>query len=173
MRVGATSIRRVIQAHGIGPAPRRSGPSWSQFLRAQAHGTLACDFFTVETVRLKTLYILFFYRAGHQAGSPGRRDCPPRFGVGHSAGEEPINRRSCRFCAAEVLIHDRDSKFWGGFNQVFEAQGTRILRTPVGAPNANAFAERWVLTVKSECLDWILVPGRRHLYQVLQTYIRH
>ncbi|HEV8557083.1 MAG TPA: integrase core domain-containing protein [Actinophytocola sp.] len=71
------------------------------------------------------------------------------------------------------LIRDRDSKFTRAFDGVFVADGTRIITTPIQAPNANAFAERWVRTVREECLDWMLVWGRRHLERVLGEYLRH
>ena len=71
------------------------------------------------------------------------------------------------------LIHDRDTKFSGSFDAVFKADGTRIMCTPIRAPNANAFAERWVGTVRAECLDWTLIQGRRHLERVLRTYVQH
>lgn len=71
------------------------------------------------------------------------------------------------------LIHDRDSKFTGPFNEVFESEGTKIIRTPYRAPRANAVAERWVLTVRSECLDWFLIRSRRHLERVLRDYVEH
>jgi putative transposase len=74
---------------------------------------------------------------------------------------------------ASFLIRDRDSKFTRVFNDVFAANGTQAITTPVQAPNANAFAERWVRTVRQECLDWLLIWGRRHLQRVLDEYLRH
>lgn len=71
------------------------------------------------------------------------------------------------------LIHDRDSKFCGPFDEVFRAEGLRVIRTPYRAPRANAFAERWVLTVRTECLDCILIRSRRHLERVLREYVEH
>jgi transposase InsO family protein len=71
------------------------------------------------------------------------------------------------------LIHDRDAKYGGGIDVVFYADGVDIVRTPIKAPRANAFAERWVKTVKSECLDWILIVGSRHLRAILQDYVEH
>jgi transposase InsO family protein len=71
------------------------------------------------------------------------------------------------------LVRDRDAKFCRGFDDVFRSEGAEVLRTPVQAPNANAFAERWVRTVRAECLDWLLIVGRRHLEQVLRVYAGH
>jgi len=81
IRVSATTIRTLLRRHGLGPAPRRSGPTWSQFLRAQARGILACDFLTVETVLVKTLYVLFFIEAWDQASAPGGSDGPSGLGL--------------------------------------------------------------------------------------------
>lgn len=173
VRVGATTVRRILKAHGLGPAPRRSGPTWSQFLKAQAHGILACDFFTVETLRLRTLYVLFFIeietRRVHIAGVTAH---PDSAWVSQQARNLvcSLNDRSAR---VRYLIRDRDSKYSRAFDDVFHSEGTIVLRTPVRAPRANAFAERWVRSVRTECLDWILVRGRRHLEHVLRTYATH
>jgi putative transposase len=171
--IGATTIRRVLRAHGLGPAPRRRGPTWSQFLRAQAEGILASDFFTVETLRLKTLYVLFFIelhtRRVHVAGVTAH---PDSAWVTQQARNLAISPEG-RVASARYLIHDRDAKYSGPFDEVFRTEGVEVIRTPIRAPRANAFAERWVRTVRTECLDWILVRGRRHLERVLRAYASH
>lgn len=111
IRVGATTIRRLLRAHGLGPAPRRSGPTWSQFLRAQAEGILASDFFTVETLRLKTLYVLFFIelstRRIHLAGVTAHPDSASVTQQGRNLAFALQDQAA----AAKFLIHDRDSKY--------------------------------------------------------------
>jgi len=173
IRIGATTIRRLLRDHGLGPAPRRLGPSWSQFLRAQAHGMLASDFFTVETIRLKTLYVLFFIelstRRVHLAGVTAH---PDSAWVTQQARNLAFSLQD-RAAPARFLIHDRDSKYSGPFDEVFRTEGVTVIRTPVRAPRANAFAERWVRTVRTECLDWTLIRGRRHLERVLYAYVGH
>jgi putative transposase len=171
--IGASTVRRVLQAHGLGSAPRRCGPTWSEFLGAQAQGILASDFFTVETLRLKTLYVLFFIelstRSVHVAGVTAH---PNSAWVTQQARNRIIEVED-RPTSARFLIHDRDAKYSGPFDEVFRTEGTEVIRTPVRAPRANAFAERWVRTVRAECLDWILVRGRRHLERVLRAYTSH
>jgi putative transposase len=71
------------------------------------------------------------------------------------------------------LIHDRDSKFSGAFDEIFRSEGIMVIQTPIRAPQANAYAERFVRTVRAECLDWLLIIGRRHLETVLHTYTAH
>ena len=171
IRVGATTIRTLVRRSGLGPAPRRAGPSWSEFLRAQAEGIIACDFFTVETIRLKTFYVLFFIelstRRVHVAGVTPH---PDSGWVTQQARNLAIEERST---GAKFLIRDRDAKFTRSFDEVFRTEGTRVIRTPIRAPKANAYAERWVGTVRAECLDWIIVLGSRHLERVLRTYVEH
>jgi transposase InsO family protein len=161
IRVGATTIRSILRRAGFGPPPRRQGPSWREFLRAQAQGILACDFFTVETVWLRTLYVLFFVEHGSRrvrlAGVTANPDCAwMRQQARNLAIEERL--RNVRF-----LLHDRDAKFSGPFDELIRSEGVRVIKTPVRAPQANAIAERWVRTVRNECLDHVLVFGRRHL----------
>ena len=173
IRVGATTIRMLLRRSGLGPAPRRTGPTWSEFLRAQAKGIMACDFFTVETVWLRTLYLLVFIELGtrrvHVTASTIHPDSAwvTQQGRNLSMGLEE-GTSSVRF-----LIHDRDSKFSGPFDEVFRSEGVRIVKTPIRAPRAKAFAERWVRKVRTECLDWMLILGRRHLDQVLRVYAEH
>jgi len=171
VHVGATTIRRIIKAAGLTPAPRRGGPTWWQFLRRQALGVLATDFFTVETIRLKTLYVLFFIElATRRVHVAGVTEHPDSAWVTQQARNLVIDGR---LDDATAVVHDRDAKYSGPFDEVFRTEGVAVVRTPFRTPRANAFAERWVRTVRTECLDWTLVRGRRHLVRVLKTYARH
>jgi putative transposase len=173
IRVSATTIRTVLLGNGLRPAPRRASVTWRAFLRAQASGIIATDFFTVETVRLKTLYVLFLIELHtRQVRLAGVTDHPNGPWVVQRARELSLERPEGT-TAPRFLIRDRDSKFTRAFDDVFAADGTQVITTPVQAPNANAFAERWVRTVRQECLDWVLIWSRRHLERVLDEYVRH
>ncbi len=172
IRVGASSIKRLLARDGLGLAPRR-GPSWGEFLRAQADGILACDFFTVETAFLKTLYVLFFIEIGSRRLHVTTETANPNGTF--------VTQQARNLCFAldereepvRFLLHDRDAKSSGPFDEVFRTEGIRIIRTPVRVPMANAFAERAVKTLRHEVLDWTLILGRRHLDRVLTSYVRH
>jgi putative transposase len=171
VRVSATTVRTILLRHGLDPAPRRIGPTWTEFLRAQAAGLLACDFFTVETLRLQTLYVLFFIelstRRVHVVSATAS---PDSAWVTQQARNLAIEER---LTGIRFLLHDRDAKFSGPFDGVFQTEGVRVVRTPIRAPRANAFAERFVRTVRSECLDHVLVYGCRHLERVLGVFVSH
>ena len=171
INVGVSTIRRILRSEGIDPAPRRDGPSWSEFLRTQADGILACDFFTVETVFLRTLYVLFFIEIGTRK---------LRFTVSTENPDGAFSTQQARnlFMADDppsvsFLIRDRDAKFARSFDDLFCSEGARVIKTPFQAPNANAFAERSVRTVRVEILDRVLVFGGRHLDRLLQGYEHH
>jgi putative transposase len=169
--VSATTIRNVLRRQGLGPAGGRGGPSWAEFLRAQAAGIVACDFFTVDTVVLRRLYVLFFLEVGsRRVWLAGVTAQPTNAWVTQQARNLLVARDGQRL---RFLIRDRDSKFAGPFDEVFRTEGTRIICTPVRAPRANAYAERWVRTVRDECLDWLLITNRRHLERVLRIYVEH
>jgi hypothetical protein len=171
LRVSATTVRTVLLRRGLDPAPRRTGPSWSEFLRAQAAGIVACDFFTVETLRLQTLYVLFFIELStRRVHLLGATDRPDSAWVTQQARNLAIEER---LTGIRFLLHDRDTKFSGPFDCVFQTEGLRVVRTPIRAPRANAFAERFVRTIRSECLDHVLIYGRGHLERVLSVYVRH
>jgi putative transposase len=161
IRISATTIRTILLRHGLHPAPRRAGPTWTEFLRSQAAGIHASAFFTVETIRLKTLYVLFFIelrtRRVHVMGATAH---PDSRWVTQQARNLAIDGRlgDVRF-----LLRDRDAKFSGPFDEVLRSEGVRIIRTPIRAPRANASAERFVGTDRRECLDHVLIYGRRHL----------
>ena len=167
------SVWNILQRHGLDPSPDRTGPTWSEFLRAQATTMLACDFFTVDTVLLRRLYVLFFIEL----------DTRKVFVTGvtaHPTGAWVVQQaRNLSFELAQrarpvkFLIRDRDTKFTASFDEVFRSEGIRIIRTPIRAPRANAFAERFVGTVRRECLDRMLIFGRRHLETVVHEYVDH
>jgi putative transposase len=173
IHVGATTIRTLLRRHGLGPAPRRTGPSWAQFLRAQAEGIVACDVFTVETIRLKTLHVLFFVHLSTRrivaAGVTAHLDSVWVTQQARNAAMDLDDRG----VSIRLLLRDHDAKFTRGFDDVFRSEGGQVLRTPIQAPKANAHAERWVQTMRAECLDWTLVLGRRHLLRLLRGYVRH
>jgi transposase InsO family protein len=170
--VSATAIAALLRRSGIGPAPRR-GPTWSQFLKAQASGIIACDFFTVETVLLKTFYVLFFIEIGtrrvHVTISTSN---PDAVFVTQQARDLAMSLAD-EGARITFLIRDRDAKFSRSFDDVLASAGIRVICTPIRAPNANAFAERWIETLRADCLDWLLIFGPRHLDRVLRIYVEH
>jgi transposase InsO family protein len=171
VRVSASTVQRVLRRAGLGPAPRRTGPNWSTFLRAQAHGVSACDFFAVETARLRRLYVLFFIELGSRRVHLAGITTSPN---GSLVTQQARNlTTTAEVGAPRFLIRDRDTKFTRPFDDVFGSEGIRVIRTPVRAPRANAFAERFVRTVRHECLDWTLIHGQRHLRAVLDEYLEH
>lgn len=170
-RLSPSTIGRLLASARLEPAPRRGAVSWRAFLSQQAAGMLACDFFTVETLALRRLYVLFFIELGsrrvHFAGCTTN---PTGAWVVQQARNLSFTGL---FQRMHFLIHDRDSKFTASFDEVFRSEGLRVIHTPVRAPQANAYAERFVRTVRTECLDWLLIVGRRHLERTLRTYIQH
>jgi transposase InsO family protein len=173
VRLAASCVWDILHRHGVGPTPERSGQSWAAFLRAQAKTMLACDFFTVDTVLLHRLYVLFFIEVDtRRVYLCGVTAHPVADWVTQQA-------RNLSFVLAErakavkFLLRDRDSKFTDRFDEVFRAEGIRVLKTPARAPRANAFAERFVGTARRECLDRLLIFNRRHLETVLAEYIEH
>jgi putative transposase len=173
VRVSATAIRTTLRRYGLDPAPRPASTSWRAFLRRQAAGIVACDFFTADTVWLRRLYVLFFIeldtRRVHLAGVTAH---PDSAWVTQQARNLLLvlgeRGRPVRF-----LLRDRDAKFCRSFDDVFRSEGAQVLVTPVRTPTANAYAERWVGTVRAECLDWLLIVGRGHLEQVLRVYVEY
>jgi transposase InsO family protein len=171
--VSATTIRTMLRRHGLDPMPRPTATTWRAFLRRQTAGILACDFFTVDTVWLRRLYVLFFIELGtrrvHLAGVTAN----PNAAWVTQQARNLLLRLEDQGRRVRFLIRDRDAKFCRGFDDVFRSEGANVLVTPVQAPNANAYAERWVRTVRTECLDWLLIVRRGHLEQVLRIYVRH
>lgn len=170
-RVSPTSIRCLLAQARLGPAPRRSGPSWREFLKSQASGIIACDFLTVETILLRRFYVLFFIAHGsRRVWLAGCTRNPTGAWVTQQARNLGLDFTDS---GMRFLIRDRDSKYSAPFDEVFRSGGIRIVKTPVQAPKANAIAERFVRTVRADCLDWLMILNRRHLEHVLRIYVEH
>jgi transposase InsO family protein len=171
--VSATTVRMWLRAAGLGPAGTRKGTTWREFIRAHRHSLLAIDFFTVDTMWLERLYVLFFLELGsrcvHLAGCTAHPTAPwviqQARQLAWTLTERPERVR--------FLIRDRDQKFTTAFDEVFRSDGIEIVRTPFRAPQANGAAERFVRTARSECLDWLLVLNREHLHEVLRVFVDH
>jgi putative transposase len=172
-RIAASTVWMILKKAGLDPAPRRSGPTWRQFLAAQAHAILAVDFAHVDTVFLRRLYLLVVIEHGrrrvHLAGITAH---PTGTWVTQQARNllMDLGDHAAQF---RFLIRDRDSKFTAAFDAVFAGADIGIIRTPVRAPRANAIAERWIGTLRRECLDHLLITGPRHLAVVLQEFVEH
>jgi transposase InsO family protein len=171
VQLSPSSVRRILAAARLGPAGARNGPSWRQFIRSQAHRMIACDFFTVETITLRRIYVLFFIelstRRVHLAGMSENPD-------GAWTAQQARNfvfSLPVRDRPLEFLVRDNDGKFTSAFDAVFNTEGIRVIRASVRAPKANATCERFVGTIRRECLDWLLIANRRHLQRVLAEFI--
>jgi transposase InsO family protein len=173
IKLAASTVWKILKDARIEPAPKRLETSWSEFLRAQAASILECDFLTVDTLFLRRFYVLFFvelatrrvWLAGITANPHGRWVIQQARNLLMTLDDEDVRPR--------FLIRDRDSKFTREFDEVFRSEGMRVIKAPVRAPKARAHAERWVPSVRRECLDRILIVGRRHLQHVLATYVAH
>jgi transposase InsO family protein len=172
-KLAASTVWTILREAGIEPAPRRLEMSWIEFLRRQAASILECDFLTVDTLFVKRFYLLFFIelatRRVHLAGITANPD-------GRWVTQQARNllmRLEDEGGEPRFLIRDRDSKFTCDFDEVFRSEGIRVIKAPVRAPRARAHAERWVGSLRRECLDRILIVGSRHLDRVVTAYTLH
>jgi putative transposase len=165
--VSATTVRKVLREEQLGPAAKRKGPSWREFLRAQAKSVIAVDFFTVDTVWLQRLYVLFFIEVGSRRVHFAGCTVHPHAEWVTQQARQVAWTLAGRAEPLRFLIRDHDRKFTGGFDAVFEAEHIRIVRTPIQAPESNGIAERFVRTARSECLDWLLILNAGHLERTL------
>jgi putative transposase len=170
--IAASTVWQILHAAGIDPAPRRTGPTWKQFLAAQARGILAVDFVHVDTVLLR-LYALIVIEHGtrrvHLAGITAHPDGAWTTQAAHNV----LMDLGHRTASVKFLIRDRAGQFTGSFDAVFAAEGIRILASPPQAPRANAICERIIGTLRRELLDRLLIINEHHLRELLVEYLRH
>jgi len=172
-KVCPATVWNILNAAGVDPSPRRDGPTWREFCTAQAKTILACDYAHVDTIFLRRLYILFVIeldtRRVHLLGVTRHPTGPWASQVARNFVSS-LDEQGHSF---RRLVRDRDSKFTNAFDAVFASTGISVLRSPIRAPRANAYAERWIRTLRAECLDRMLIFGPAHLRVVLSEYLEH
>jgi putative transposase len=167
-KLAPSAVWQILKDAGIDPAPTRSGQSWRAFLDAQAKTILAADFFHVDTVLLRRLYVLFFEHGTRRVHLAGVTAHPAGEWVAQQARNLLMTLEG-RADGLKFLIRDRDAKFTAAFDAVLTA-GVRIIKTPI---RASAIAERWISSARRECPDRMLITGERHLWLVLSEYAGH
>jgi putative transposase len=172
-RIAPSTVRGILTAAGIDPTPRRCGPTWKQFLTAQAHAVISCDFLTVDSILLRRVYVLIFVehhtRRLHVAGLTTH---PTSAWVTQQARNLAMDLGTT-MDTLQFLIRDRDTEFVDAFDALFRAADVEIITTPPQAPRANAICERVVGTLRRELLDRTLIVNEQHLRRVLDVYATH
>jgi putative transposase len=168
-----STVWNILRRQGIDPTPRRARLSWSEFLRQQPACIVECDFFTVDTIWLRRLYVFFFIelerRRVHIAGITAH----PNGAWVKEKSRNVLTTLSEQGKRPQILVRDRDVKLTKAFDEFLRSEGITVIRTPIAAPKAKAHAERWVGSVRRECLDRILILSRGHLDHVLREYVAH
>jgi putative transposase len=174
--VSRSTVKNVLTEAGLDPGPKRGAGSWDDFVTRHAATLWACDFVSVRTLTMTgvvELYLLFFIHIGSRrviVSAPTAN--PDAAWVAQQARNASMQMQKWGLSASR-LIRDGDRKFQEGFAAVFEAQGTVVQRVGPRAPNMNAYAERWVQSLRTECLDHFLILGERHLHHLVTNYLEH
>jgi putative transposase len=171
--IAASTVWQILHAARIDPAPRRAGPTWKQFLTAQARGVIAADFVHVDTVLLRRVYALVVIEHGTRRAHLAGVTANPDGSWTTQAARNLLMDLGQRAASLKFLIRDRAGQFTSSFDAVFTAEGVRIVASPPQAPKANAICERLIGTLRRELLDRLLIVNEQHLRQVLTEYLRH
>ena len=172
-QIAASTVWQILHGAGIDPAARRAGPTWKQFLTAQARGLIAADFVHVDTVLLRRLYALILIEHGTRRVYLAGITAHPDAAWTIQAARNFLMDLGQRAASVKFLIRDRAGQFTSSFDGVFTAEGIRILASPPQAPRANAICERVIGTLRREVLDRLLIVNEHHLRQVLTQYLAH
>jgi transposase len=168
--VAPSTVWQILKSAGIDPAPRRDGLGWTEFLRSQAQGILALDFFTADLLNGTKVYVLAAIEHGtRRVRILGATEHPIQAWVVQQARNLLMDLEDTGM-QVKFALHDRDASFTAAFDAVFQATGARIVRSAVQAPLMNSIMERWIGSCRRELLDRTLVWNRRHLMIVLREY---
>jgi transposase InsO family protein len=171
--IAASTVWQILHDAGIDPAPRRAGPTWRQFLTAQARGVIALDFVHVDTVLLRRIYALVVIEHGTRRAHLVGITASPDGAWTTQAARNLLMDLGHRTASLKFLIRDRAGQFTGSFDAVFTAEGIRILASAPRVPRMNAICERFIGTLRRELLDRLLIVNEHHLRQVLAEYLQH
>ena len=169
--IAKTTVWKILTDNGIEPSPNRSEVTWNEFLHSQA--AVACDFFTVDTALLRRYYVLFFIKVQTREVFYAGATANPTGAWTTQAARNLFLRHSAQLDGAGALVRDRGSQFIDTFDEIFRAEGFKILKTPVRTPVANSFAERWIGSIRRELLDRTIIWNRRQLERLVGDYIEH
>jgi transposase InsO family protein len=171
--VSATAIRNLLRRHRVPPAPRRNGPTWREFLHSHASTIIMVDFLSLETVFLRTLYVILFLELGsRRILSAACTQHPDDRWVTQQA-RNAVYTLQDRDLKLRFAVHDRDDKFTAGFDAVLAAEGAEVIKSPYRAPKARAHIERAIGSARREFFDFMLVASEPHLRHLLKAWIRH
>ncbi|MFV5998906.1 integrase core domain-containing protein [Streptomyces sp. NPDC056231] len=168
-----STVWQILHAAGIDPAPRRTGPSWREFLTAQAEGIIAADFFHIDTVTGKRLYALGFLELGTRKLHITDVTTHPTAQWATQQARNLTADLGTRVESLRFVLRDRDSKYIDSFDGVFEAEGAEVLLSAPRAPRMNAHCERVIGTIRREALDQVLIMNQAHARRVLAAYQEH
>lgn len=170
--IAASSVWKILRAAGIDPARDRTGPTWTGFIRSQASGIIATDFACVDTALLRRFHILFVIEVHTRRVHPAGITTNPT-GPWTTQAARNFLMRLRDDHGFRYLIRDGAGQFTKSFDTVLAGPGIRVLRVPPRSPQANAFAERWVQTLRHELLDRTIIWNEKQLRTLLVEYIDH